>query len=487
MAKQTPGTPSGDPEERADDDASVDIFDQTSIGKANPDKGPLSSQGFHVRAPRSVTLGDFRILRKVGAGKMGAVYLAYQLSHKRQVALKVLGKHLARRVDYVARFYREAAMLERLDHPGIVRCYGVGEEHGFHYFAMEFVEGLDAAVLLRRLGGKFSLGDAVHIVLRSAEALEFAARQSIIHRDVSPGNILVNQQGSVKMSDLGLAKPTDVDLSVTESHTGLGTPSYMAPEQARDAKHADHRSDIYALGGVFYQFLTGKLPFTASSLFDLIQAKERGEYAPASQLNRTVPRRCNEILARMLPASPRDRYANYPALIGDLEGLGLANERLSFDMRRMPGEGTEVMPALSARPTLEVLLIYDELSYIPLVQKALQGSNAPNNLSVVEDGREALALVGKVGRDPAIPRPRLILVGLSHPHHSSQELLSAIKANAVLKKTPVRALSTSPEGADLLRAMGLEMSFWVNGFDDLEPLEEEIKSTYNLWVKTPRA
>ncbi len=449
------------------------ILDQTNEPTAER-SGPLSDHGIRPSSPKTVTLGDFRILRKVGAGSSGAVYLAFQQSHGRHVALKILGKNMARRPAFVERFALEAAVLEDLDHPGIVRSYGVGEEHGFYYFAMEFVDGVDVAALLRGMGGKLTLGDALLIVLRCAEALGHAHESGVIHRDVKPENILLSRKGVVKITDLGLAKLIDEDLELTKSRVGMGTPDYVAPEQARDSKRVTQACDIYGLGGVLYRFLTGAVPFAGGDIPAQIEAKERGEFVPASERNRSVPRACDRILARMLAPDPARRYPSCTALAQDLERLGLAGSGLSFDLSQLGGQ-TATPAAAPAGPPLEVLLIYDDLSYVPLAQRALQASAVASNLMVAEEGKEAEALMNKVGRVPGSPKPNLIIVGLTQPTPRSMQVLAAIAANPKLRRASLCAVSTSPEAADLLRGWGLEVSLWITGFDDLGPLEDVIR------------
>jgi serine/threonine protein kinase len=439
--------------------------------------GPLSCQGLKSRSGKALELGDFRIMEKKGRGSTGAVYRAYQQSHNRYVALKILGKKLSQRAAFVERFYQEAGLLDRLEHPGLVRCYGVGQEMGFHYFAMEYVEGIDAASLLARLGGQVGLGDALHLILRCAEALDYAWQHKVIHRDVKPHNLLVSSQRDVKLTDLGLAKPTDGDRGLTESHTGMGTPEYMAPEQARSAKRADQRSDIYSLGVTLYQFLTGELPFRGAGLLDGFLAKERGKFRPASRLNSKVPARCDRMLARMLAPSPETRYQGYRELLAELRLLGLKDSQLSFDPMRIPTEPPPVRPG----PPLDILLIYDDPSYIPLVEKALRESEVPANLHVVEDSNEALELVRGTPQE-ALPRPGLILAGLSSPTQTSLEVLHAIPA--ALAGIPLVALSTLPEIADLLRSWGAWDCLWVASFDDLEPLEDVLHKAHEQVIRT---
>jgi uncharacterized protein YbaR (Trm112 family) len=277
------------------------------------------------------TLDDFEILRKLGAGGMGVVYLARQRSNDRQIALKVLSRALASQTDYVKRFYREAAVLSRLHHPNIVEFAGVGEDKGLHYFAMEFIDGFSLAALLERRGGRLAVCDALYIALAAARALAYAHERNVIHRDVKPANIMVSRLGHIKLTDLGLARPLDEDLALTNNGASIGTPHYMAPEQAHNAELADARSDVYGLGGVLYHMLTGEVPFSGESVVSVMLAKERGVFTSARHRNHTVPDRLDLIIDKMLAKDLRYRSQNCFEAVRDLESLGLAGEHLSFN------------------------------------------------------------------------------------------------------------------------------------------------------------
>src|SRR5262249_24648356 len=157
------------------------------------------------------------------------------------VALKVLAKELAGRPGFVERFLREARLTARLDHPHIVRSLGTGASHGFHYLAVEYVGGGSVGGWLEKLG-RFTIRDALHVALAVARALQYAHEQGLVHRDIKPDNLLLTTDGIVKVADFGLARGEE-DLNLTRTGVGIGTPLYAAPEQARDAKHADARSD----------------------------------------------------------------------------------------------------------------------------------------------------------------------------------------------------------------------------------------------------
>ena len=252
---------------------SAEVMDATMITEdKNPAAGNMDATRIEGQGKRGckaksagdgaplTQLGDFKIVKKLGQGGMGEVYLAHQISLDRDVALKVMAKQFSSQETFVKRFKREAQTMAKLDHPHIVRGYAVGEDQGLLFLAMELIKGKSMQDWMEKLG-KLSVGDALHVTLIVADALKHAHEINMIHRDIKPDNILVTDKGLVKVSDMGLAKAMDEDMSMTQSGTGLGTPYYMPPEQARNAKHVDHRSDIYALGCTLYHFVSGKLPF----------------------------------------------------------------------------------------------------------------------------------------------------------------------------------------------------------------------------------
>ncbi|MES2791156.1 MAG: protein kinase [Planctomycetota bacterium] len=282
---------------------------------------------------KATQLGDFRLMKKLGQGGMGEVFLAHQVSLDRQVALKVMNKQFSKQENFVKRFKREAQTMAKLNHPNIVQGYAVGEEQGLLYLAMELVKGHEKGRSLQDWMNnqqKLEIGDALHVTLIIADALKYANEMSLIHRDIKPDNMLITEKGVVKLSDMGLAKATDEDMSMTQSGTGLGTPYYMPPEQATDAKHVDHRSDIYALGCTCYYFLTGELPFKGTSAMELIMSKTKGTFTRARSLNKEIPERLDLIIDKMIAKDPKTRYQTYEELIRDLQSVGRANTVLSF-------------------------------------------------------------------------------------------------------------------------------------------------------------
>jgi len=276
-------------------------------------------------------LGDYRLLRRLGEGGMGSVFLGYQEGDHRHVAIKVLPEHLAGNQAAIDRFYREAKSGALLNHPNIVRNVAVGQDQatGKHYLVMDFVDGPSALELLQR-HGRLSVGDAVHIALDIARALEHAHSRNIVHRDIKPDNILITQSGVAKLTDLGLAKRTDEASHLTAARQGFGTPYYMPYEQALNAKHADGRSDIYALGATLYHLVAAVVPFQGVNHLEVVDKKNIGKYPLASSHNPAVPPALDGILARMLAREPADRYQTASELIVDLERSGLAAAVPSF-------------------------------------------------------------------------------------------------------------------------------------------------------------
>ncbi len=229
---------------------------------------------------------QLEIVELIGAGGMGVVYKARQPHLDRWVALKVLPEKLSADSTFAERFNREARFLARLNHPGIVAVHEFGQAGPFCYLLLEYVDGVNLRQAMR--AGRFSPREALAIVPRICEALQYAHEQGVLHRDIKPENILLDAAGRVKIADFGIAKLVGAphsDLTLTQSGARLGTPHYMAPEQVEKPGEVDHRADIYSLGVVFYEMLTGELPL--------------GRFAPPSA-KAELDARIDEIVLRAL-------------------------------------------------------------------------------------------------------------------------------------------------------------------------------------------
>jgi serine/threonine-protein kinase len=277
------------------------------------------------------TLGEFRIVSLLGEGGMGHVYLGYQEEEKRQYAIKVLSEDLIGSQIALDRFYREARSGSMLNHQNIVRNYAAGEDQatGKHYLVLEYVDGPSAQTLLEEYG-RLEVGDAVHIGLDIARALEHVHSRNIVHRDIKPANILLTRSGVAKLADLGLAKRTDEASHLTANRQGFGTPYYMPYEQAMQARSADARSDIYALGATLYHLVTGEVPFSGANHLEVMEKKGKGYFLPAGSINPKVPAALDAILNKMMALDPRDRYQTASELIVELTRSRLAPAIPSF-------------------------------------------------------------------------------------------------------------------------------------------------------------
>jgi len=313
--------------------SSDDAADKTVIAGATeeiPKEGPAPDKPKKPAKKKGTQqIGDFKIIKKLGQGGMGAVYKAHQVSLDRPCALKVMSSQLGQRKDFVDRFIREARVGAKIEHPNVVKCYAVGDHKGIYYAALEFIDGKSMQDWIDELK-TLSVGDAVHVAIVCGQALGHAHNMNLIHRDIKPDNILGTKDGMVKVADLGLAKAVDEDQSMTQSGTGLGTPLYMPPEQARNAKYVDRRSDVYALGCTLYRFLTGVPPYKADSTMELIIQKEKGKHKPAAKINKEVPERLDLIIDKCMAKDPQHRYQTCEELVQDLEKLQIANDSLSF-------------------------------------------------------------------------------------------------------------------------------------------------------------
>lgn len=266
-----------------------------------------------------VEMGGFELISKIGQGGMGAVYKARQKSVDRIVALKVLPPSLAKDKVFIQRFLREARASAALNHPNIVRGIDVGEEGGYYFFAMEYVEG-DTASDILKTAKRMKEAQVIEIAVQMASALQHAADHKLVHRDVKPANILIDSTGMAKLVDLGLARQSK-DASVTQDGIAMGTPYYISPEQARGEADIDIRADIYALGATLYHLLTGKTPFDGPTAAVVMTKHLVEPVVPPSELNPEVSEGLNQIVLKMMNKEPGDRYQTPNDLIKDLEGL----------------------------------------------------------------------------------------------------------------------------------------------------------------------
>ncbi len=291
---------------------------------ANEDQGPpgLTPRQYGTRSERFAEilgeLGDYELLEEIGRGGQGVVFRARQKSLKRLVALKVIGLGQWATKAHVKRFRLEAEAAARLNHPCIVPIYDVGERDGACYFSMGLIEGGQLDAILKR--EPMPIRCAVELIVKLARTVEYAHEHRILHRDIKPGNILLDGKGEPHLTDFGLARLVETESTVTRTMEVLGTPSYMAPEQAVGNNAAISKvTDVYGLGAVLYQLLTGQPPFAGGTTYETIKLVLDTDPRQPRQLNPKIDRDLSTICLKCLEKDPKRRYASALALAEDLE------------------------------------------------------------------------------------------------------------------------------------------------------------------------
>jgi serine/threonine-protein kinase len=289
---------------------------------------------------RDITVaGRYRIESRLGSGGMSTVHLAFDERLERHVAVKLLAEHLAADPAFVSRFQREALAAARLIHPNIVQVFdsGLDERRDQHYIVMEYIDGQSCAEILRERGW-LSVDEALPVVLGACAGLDYAHRKGVVHRDVKPGNLLIGSDRVVKLADFGIAKATEQS-SITQIGSVLGTAAYLAPEQGR-GEEAGPPADIYALGVVTYQLLSGRLPFEGASLTELAIKQQREPPASLDELVAAVSPQLADAVDVALRIDPRQRYPTAAEMARGIEegARGVA-----------PGSGTAIVPPAAVR------------------------------------------------------------------------------------------------------------------------------------------
>jgi eukaryotic-like serine/threonine-protein kinase len=289
--------------------------------------------------------GRYRLEGRLGFGGMSTVHLALDMRLERQVAVKLLAEHLADDPAFVSRFQREAQAAARLVHPNVVQVFDSGrDERTQQYFiVMEYIEGSSCAEILRD-DGWVEVDEALRIIEQACEGLDYAHRHGVVHRDVKPGNLLRAREGEVKLADFGIAKATEQS-SITQVGSVLGTAAYLAPEQAR-GEEAGPSADLYALGVVTYQLISGRLPYEATSLTELALKQQQEEPPTLDTLVAAVTPELADAVAVALALDPRDRYGTARemgrALSSGAKGAGQGEQR-SVGRTAPPTQATSVL------------------------------------------------------------------------------------------------------------------------------------------------
>ncbi|RME74311.1 MAG: response regulator, partial [Planctomycetota bacterium] len=341
-------------------------------------------------------IGSYELIEKLGQGAMGIVYKAKQARLERIVALKILFPHLAYEEEYIHLFLREARSAARLNHPNIVAAYDSGEDNGFYYFAMEYVEGISLDRYILKYG-PMDEREGAYVIREIGKALDHASQQGIVHRDIKPGNIFLTEDGVPKLGDLGLAKPKG-DLRLTKTNIFFGSPYYISPEQMENYSEVDVRADIYSLGISFFELLTGRVPFEDAHYAEILHKHFTQDIPSIRTLRPETSDEINFIILKMTRKNREERYSSPKELVSDLDAylhgakINLQEGRFYFDSKIEKG-----LPASQlSRESLSNSTKDTQKIFTSLVEKEKKPS-----ILVVEDDEDMIqflkAILGSQG------------------------------------------------------------------------------------------
>jgi len=298
--------------------------------------------------------GDFRIVRQLGQGGMGQVYLAEQISLGRKVAIKVLREDLAANPAALARFQAESKTVAQISHANVVQVYTIGKRQGHSYMVLEYVEGKSLGEYMARQG-PLEAPIVLSLMRQVATALQRASELGIVHRDIKPANILLTRKGQAKIADFGLARCLDQEqpVDLTRAGTTVGTPLYMSPEQI-EGKPVDSRSDIYSFGVTCYHMLAGRPPFEGDNAFEIAVKHVREEAPPLEKFCPEIAPALRAIVRKMMAKKPKDRYQTAQELIEDIGRARGAVSSVGSESITLRSDATQTVPTAESTQSIPV-------------------------------------------------------------------------------------------------------------------------------------
>lgn len=391
-------------------------------------------------------IGNYDLLDRLGAGGMGTVYKARHRRMKRIVALKVLSANISKNAMFVARFQREVETIAALGHPNIVMAYDADEAEAGHFLVMEFVNGRDLAACVAKEGPLSVLG-AVHCIEQAARGLAYAHEQGIVHRDIKPHNLLLDNRGTVKVTDLGLARLTQEGevasagaADVSSAGGVFGTAHYMPPEQAIDFTRTDHRGDIYSLGCTLYFLLTGRTPYSGATVVAVLLKHRDAPIPKLTEVRPGVPQRLDELFQRMLAKDPEDRIQSMGEVADEMaaiaEELRELDDESDFELDEadnspIAGASTTYSLQLNPDKTLVDIATLDRQSVLLVEPSRVQASIVQNYLESFGMNVAGVVGTGKAALEEAKRlRPQAIVCSLHLPDMTGLQLAEQIHAES---------------------------------------------------------
>ena len=299
----------------------------------------------------------YEIIKSIGEGGMANVYLAYDSILDRNVAIKVLRGDLSNDEKFVRRFQREALSASSLAHPNIVEVYDVGEDSGIYYIVMEYIDGKTIKQLLKKRGN-LTLSEAIDIMLQLTDGMAHAHDSYIIHRDLKPQNVMIKDDGSIKITDFGIAMAINAT-QLTQTNSVMGSVHYLPPEQAA-GKRATTKSDIYSMGIIFYELLTGVLPFRGDNAVEIALKHMRDELPSVRDEHPELPQSVDNIIRRATAKNPKNRYDDVRSMHADLLTC-LNDDRLNEEKYQYK------FPEFDIVATRKIKKIKDDVKYIKAI------------------------------------------------------------------------------------------------------------------------
>jgi serine/threonine protein kinase len=433
--------------------------DQQELGKLLSSTGLLTQ--FQISAlsedrAGSLRIGNYDIIDRLGAGGMGTVFKARHRRMKRVVALKVLAANLSKNPIFVKRFQREVETIASLGHPNVVMAYDADEADVGHFLVMEFVNGRDLAACVER-EGPFPVAHAVNCILQAARGLSYAHEQGIIHRDIKPHNLLRDENNSVKVTDLGLARLNHGDegpatgAEVTMAGGVIGTADYMPPEQAVDSTTIDHRADIYSLGCTLYYLLQSMPPYSGNTIMSILLKHREAEIPQLGEDRDDVPPELENLFRRMLAKKPDERVQKMVDVVEELEAIArsLAPDEPGHGHANMTVELPSGLESLgSSGSTIALGKVPDQTLAIETVAK-------PITVLVVEPSRVQAAIIKGYLQEQSLP-----IVGAVANGNDAIQTVRSLRPRAVVSAMHLSDIS----GVELARQIRAEIKVDAPGF-----------------------